>query len=340
MLKIAVDAMGGDNAPLAIVKGAVRAANEIKADILLVGDETQINDILKGENYPKDKIQVVHASEVITNHDKPTTAIRTKKDSSLVKCFDQVMEGSADAVVSAGSTGALLLAGIHIAGRIKGILRPALAAVLPNGGKGVLLIDTGANANCKPEQLVQFGFMGSIYAQKVMGIENPRVGLLNNGSEEGKGNLLVKAVYEPLANSGLNFIGNIEGRDVLFGDVDVLVCDGFSGNILLKSIEGTGAVIFGYMKKVMKQSIFTKLGALFMKKGLYALKKRFDYTEQGGAPFLGVTKGVFKAHGSADAKCIFNTIKQADAFAKSGTVEKIAEEIEKCEYFKENKAEE
>ncbi len=326
---IAIDAMGGDNAPKEIVRGAAMASLVIDGKILVVGEEKTISDILANEKYDKEKIEIINATEVITNDDKPTSAIRTKKDSSMVRAFNLLAEGKADALVSAGSTGALLTGAIHFLKRIEGVSRPALVPTLPSDKDNFIIVDTGANTNCKPKNLLEFAIMGSIYAQRVLGKENPEIGLLNIGAEAGKGNELVKEAYELLQNSGLNFVGNVEGRDPVMGACDVVVCDGFSGNILLKATEGTGLVLFKNVKELFLSGIVSKLAALMLKKGIYKLKKKMDYKEYGGAPFLGVTKCVIKAHGTSDAKTIMHTIKQADAFAKSDFILKLQEEMAK-----------
>lgn len=326
-MRIAVDAMGGDRAPEIVVAGAVAAVKAKDIDVILCGDENRINGLLEKENYPKDKIKVVHTTQVITNSEKPTIAVKEKTDSSIIKCFELVNSCEADALVSAGSTGALLIAAINISGRIQGVFRPALSVVMPNGGAGVLVIDTGANSECRVENLVQFAIMGDIYAKKVMNIENPKIGLLNIGTEPGKGSPLVREAYEQIARLPINFIGNCEARDVLTGTMDVLVCDGFSGNVMLKSLEGLGGVIFKRLKQVISESLKTKIGALLMKSGFMKLKKMFDYKEYGGAPFLGVSHPVLKAHGSSNAKSICDTILQADLFASSGAIGDIAKQV-------------
>lgn len=326
-LRIAVDAMGGDNAPLEIVLGAVMAAQKLDVNILLVGDKNTIDKILYDKDYAKEKIEVVHASEVITNEEKPTAAVRSKKDSSLVKSLILLQEGSADAVVSAGNTGALLTSAVKYAKRLNGVLRPALGAVLPSQQGGVLIMDSGANANCKSAYLKQFAIMGSLYAEQVMKKTSPRVGLLNIGAEEGKGNDLVKETYELLKETDINFIGNVEARDVLAGHADVVVCDGFSGNILIKATEGTGAVLLNEMKKIFMSNIISKLCAALLRPGLRNFKHKYDYQENGGAPLLGVNGCIIKAHGSSKAKSIFHTIRIANEFAQTPVVQKIAELI-------------
>lgn len=330
-MTIAVDAMGGDKAPLEIVKGAAMASFTTKDKILLVGDENVISNILSGLEYNKDKLEIVHASEVITNEDKPTVAIRKKTDSSLVKCFSLLENGSADGMVSAGSTGALLAGSIHFLKRIKGIKRPALVPYIPNDKNGFILVDGGANTNSRPENLLQFAIMGSVYAEKVLKVKHPKVGLLNIGAEEAKGNELVRNTFELLSDSGLNFVGNIEAREAMLGDVDVVVCDGFAGNILLKAVEGTGFILFKNLKEILKADALSKIAALLLKKGLYSLKKKYDYKEHGGAPFLGVSSCVVKAHGSSDAKSVAYAIKQASDIAESGAIEAIAGQIKVSE---------
>lgn len=324
---IAVDAMGGDNAPKEIVLGAVMASKKIDGKIILVGKEDVISEILSNEEYDKSKLEIVNATEVISNDDKPTSAIRVKKDSSMVVAYNLLSEGVADAIVSAGSTGALLTGAVHFLKRIDGISRPALAPTVPSDKDSFIIVDSGANTNCKAQNLLQFAVMGSIYAKNVLKKENPRVGLLNVGAESAKGTDLCKETYELLSESGLNFIGNVEARDPVMGEVDVVVCDGFSGNVLLKAIEGTGLVLFNNVKEVFKSSKIAMLAALLVKKGLYKLKKKLDYTEYGGAPFLGVKKCVIKAHGTSNAKTICSTIVQADNFAKSNFIEELEESM-------------
>lgn len=330
-MTVAVDAMGGDKAPLEIVKGAAMASQTTKDKILLVGNENVISNILSGLEYNKDKLEIVHASEVITNEDKPTVAIRKKTDSSLVKCFSLLVDGSADAMVSAGSTGALLAGSIHFLKRIKGIKRPALVPYVPNDKNGFILVDGGANTNSRPENLLQFAIMGSVYAEKVLKVKHPKVGLLNIGSEELKGNELVRNTFNLLVDSGLNFAGNIEAREAMLGEVDVVVCDGFAGNILLKAVEGTGLILFKNLKEILTSGTLSKIAALLLKKGLYSLKKKYDYKEHGGAPFLGVSSCVVKAHGSSDAKSVAYAIKQASDIAASGAIEAIAGQIKVSE---------
>ncbi len=323
-LRIAVDAFGGDNAPLEIVKGAVAAAKKLSDEIILVGKEQVIKDILQSENVPEGLVGVRHAEEVIETGEHPVEAIRSKKNSSLVVALKMMKDGEADAVVSAGNTGAYLAGAFRILGRMKGIKRPALTTVMPTVGKrpGVLL-DVGANADCRPEHLVQFAYMGSIYAEHILNIKNPRVALLNIGAEEAKGNALTKETHILLKEASLNFVGNIEPRDVLSGAADVIVCDGFTGNVVIKLIEGTAGTLFSMLKQVFYKNIFTKLAAAVLKPGLKVIKSKMDYSEYGGAPFLGIDGLVFKAHGSSDAKALENAVHAASAYLAAGINEKI-----------------
>ncbi len=327
-MKILVDAMGGDNAPDEIIKGAVDAADLVDAEIVLVGDKLIIKDKL--EKYGEKKnITIKHASEIILNEDKPTKAIKEKKDASMVVGLNMVKEKEAEVFISAGNTGALLTGALLNVGRIKGINRPALAPVLPTvlEDTKVLLLDSGANTNCRPDYLYQFAQMGSIYMEKVYDVKKPRIGLINVGTEEGKGSDLTKSTYELLSKSDLNFIGNIEGRDLLTGDVDVAVCDGFTGNIILKSLEGLGLMIFKLLGDEIQKSFKNKMGAILLKSSLRALKHKMDYGEYGGALFLGIDGGIIKCHGSSKAKTIKNAILQAYNFAKNDTIKTIQEQI-------------
>ncbi len=328
-MKIAVDAFGGDNAPHEIVKGCVAAIQEIDDDIILVGREQEIADILRNEAVPEGRITICNASEVIETGDHPVEAVRHKKDSSLVVSLRLVKEGTADAVVSAGNTGAYLAGAFRILGRMKGIKRPALTTVMPTVGKnpGVLL-DVGANADCRPQHLVQFAQMGSIYASSVLNIENPRVALLNIGAEEAKGNALTKEAHQLLKQENLNFMGNIEPRYVLSGSADVVVCDGFTGNVVIKLIEGTASTLFSMLKQVFFKSFATKLAAGILKPGLKSIKNQMDYSAYGGAPFLGIDGVVFKAHGSSDRVAIANCIKAASRYLSAGVNDKIKAAIE------------
>jgi len=329
-MRIIVDAMGGDHAPSEIVKGAVEAHKQFGYEIVLVGREDAVNACLQAENaLGVPGISVVHASDVIDMNDEPTAAIRRKKDSSMVVALNLLKKGEGDAVVSAGSTGALLTGATLIARRIKGIRRACLAPTVPNIDKGFVLIDAGANAECVPEQLLQFAYMGSLYAKCVLGNENPRVGLLNNGVEEHKGTPMHQETYQLLQKAeGINFIGNVEGSGVQFGDVDVVVSDGFAGNVLLKSMEGTAKLVMKLLKEVMYSSLKNKVAALMIKGDLGEMKKRMDPNEVGGTALLGVSKPVIKAHGSSTAPAIVNAIKQAAAFTESGFIKAIEENMD------------
>ena len=327
-MRILIDAMGGDNAPKAPVLGAIEAVklwhdNE-KMDVVLVGREEEILAAANEVGYAQlpAGIEIVHAPDVVDMHDDPANVCRKKKDSSMVVGLRLLSEGQTDAMISAGSTGALLSGATLIVKRVKGIRRAAMGPAMPNkaGGKTILL-DCGANAECTPEFLLQFGIVGSMYAKKSFGIENPRVGLLNIGTEDTKGTPLQKEAYALLSdahNKGIiNFIGNIEARDTLLGEVDVVVCDGFSGNVLLKSIEGTAYFMGSLMKhKIFKRNFFSKIGYLFCKPGVDEVMKMMDYREIGGTQFLGIKKPVIKAHGSSDALAFCNAVGQAAFAAK------------------------
>ena len=332
-MRILIDAMGGDNAPAEIVRGAVDAAKEFNVDVTLVGRTDEILSCLKacGVDAPDDHISVAEAPDVITMEDDPANAVRKKPLSSMAVALKMLHQGEGDAVISAGSTGALLSGATLTVRRIRGIRRAALGPVLPNGGRGVLLIDCGANAECTPEYLLQFAYMGSYYSREILGLEAPRVGLLNIGAEETKGTALQTQTYALLREAGeagrLNFIGNVEAREALSGGVDVLVCDGFSGNILLKSIEGTALTLFGELKKILYKNIKNKLAAAAIKKDLYGLKNTFDAGEIGGTALLGISKPVFKAHGSSDARAIRSCAAQAIAFVNAGVIESIEDNI-------------
>lgn len=340
-MKILLDAMGGDNAPDATIKGAIRAVNEVEAEIVLIGKEEVINQRVK-ELYGKGKISDINsrlsirnATETIEMEDIPTQAIKHKKDSSMVVGFNMLKEGEGDVFVSAGNSGALLTGATLLVGRIKGIDRPAIAPLLPSYRKSVMLMDAGANTNCKPINLFQFAQMSTIYLRNNFGIERPRVGLLNIGTEETKGNDLVKESYQLLKEkseeAGINFIGNIEGRDCFTGDVDVIITDGFTGNVLLKTIEGFGKLVKRNLKESLMQNLISKIGAIPALPGIKRFSKTMDYKQYGGALFLGVKKPVVKAHGSSDDFLFYFTIKQAENFVKSGAVEKMREEFEKSE---------
>lgn len=329
-MKFAIDGMGGDNAPIEIVKGCVDAVLEYDVDLIITGDEGKIKEELNKYNYPKDKIEVIGTSEVIDTNEAPVMAIRKKKDSSLRRAIDLVANGTCEGIVSAGSTGALLAGGLFIIGRIKGIDRPALAPLMPGKNGRFMVLDVGANADCKPINLHQFAHMGKIYFESILGHINPKVGLINIGIEEEKGNELTKATYQLLKNDkSLNFVGNIEPRDIPEGDIQVLVADGFTGNTVLKLYEGTFKVIMDILKASLKSSIQGKIGGLLIKKPLKESMKKYDYKEEGGSAFLGLKGIVVKAHGSSDARAIKNAIRQAKKFHESGLIDKFTEEIQK-----------
>lgn len=325
-MRIAVDAMGGDNAPVEVVKGCIGALERDKRiRLIIVGKEENIRDILGG--YQTERISIVNAAQVISAEDAPVEAIRKKKDSSMVVGMDLVKRKEAGAFISAGNTGALLAGALFRIGRIKGIDRPALAPVLPTLRGGAMLIDAGANAECKPVNLLQFGVMGSAYMQGVLGVQNPRVALVNIGTEQGKGNALTKEAYALLEKSGLNFIGNIEARDIPEGAADVLVCDGFVGNVILKLTEGLAMTLFSQLKAEFTAGTASKLAAAVLKPGLKKLKDRMDYKQYGGAPLLGIAGGCIKAHGSSDALAIENAIMQAVRFIENKVEQTITENV-------------
>lgn len=324
-MKILIDVMGGDNAPQVPIEASVKAANELGVNMVLVGDKEIIENELKKYSYPEDKISIAHAPDVITNYEEPAKAVRQKKTASVVVAANMLKNGEGDAMLSMGSTGALLTAGLLIVGRIKGVLRPSLATTLPTAQGPKLLIDAGANTNCRPLNLVQFGIMGDAYMKKIYGIDAPKVGLVSNGEEEGKGDDLTKKTFPLMQKSPFNFMGNIEGRDIMEGNADVIVCDGFVGNVVLKTVEGMGKVISNKVKSIFKKNFITKFAALFVMGGIKEFKKSMDYREYGGAPLLGCKKLVIKGHGSSDLKSAFATIKQAKMFLDAD-VNKVIEE--------------
>ena len=327
---VALDAMGGDNAPKEMIKGAVQALEKTDAvQVLLVGKEDVIRAELAQYTYDKTRIEVVNATEVIETAEPPVNAIRRKKDSSIVVGMKLVKEGQADAFVSAGSSGAVLVGGQVIVGRIKGVERPPLAPLIPTE-KGVsLLVDCGANVDARPSHLVQFAKMGSIYMEHVVGIKNPKVGIVNIGAEEEKGNALVKETFPLLkGEKNINFIGSVEAREIPHGQADVIVCEAFAGNIILKLFEGVGSVLISEIKKGMMGSLRSKIGALLVKPALKKTLKSFDSSEYGGAPLLGLNGLVVKTHGSSTAKEICNTIIQCVTFKEQKINEKIKESIQ------------
>lgn len=330
-MKIIIDAMGGDNAPQAPVEAGVRAAKDLDNEIVFVGKEEVIRQELAKYTYPKEKISIEQADELISNYEEPAKAVKSKKTASVVVAAQMLKAGQGDAMLSMGNTGALLAAGLLIVGRIKGVHRPAIATLLPTKNGPKLLIDAGANTNCRPENLVQFGIMGDIYMKKVLGFTNPKVGLISNGEEDGKGDELVKETYPLMKQQKFNYIGNVEGRDVMEGNAEVFVCDGFVGNVILKTVEGMGSVVGGMVKELFMKNLLTKISALFVGSGLKKFKAMMDYREYGGAPLLGTKKPVIKGHGSSDAKAVYSAIVQANTFVKTQVIGEIENNIAKTE---------
>ncbi len=335
---ILLDAMGGDNAPDATIKGAVNAINQIKSKLILIGNEDIIKSKIK-EFYDKDiseisdRLEIKNTTETIEMEDIPTQAIKHKKDSSMVVGFNMLKSGEGDVFISAGNSGALLTGATLLVGRIKGVDRPALAGILPAYKSRLVLMDCGSNTNCKPINLLQFAQMSSIYLRTTLGVENPRVGLLNIGTEETKGNELTKESYKLLKEKseelGINFIGNVEGRDAFSGEVDIVVTDGFTGNIFLKAVEGLGKLVKRTLSESLKKNLLSKIAAIPSLPAINRFSKTVDYKEYGGALFLGVNKPVVKAHGSSDEKLFEFTIKQAEQFVENKAVDKLIEEFQK-----------
>ncbi|TDL72580.1 phosphate acyltransferase PlsX [Rhodococcus qingshengii] len=325
-MKLAIDAMGGDHAPKEIVIGAMKAVETFSdIHITLVGDEVKIKEYLTNS----ERINILHTTEVILGTDEPVRAVRRKKTASMVLAAQQVADGNADACISAGNTGALMAAGLFVVGRIEGIERPALTPTLPTiGGEGFLLLDVGANVDAKPEHLLQYAIMGSIYCEKVRGTANPRVGLLNIGTEEKKGNDLTKAAFELLKSANINFIGNVEARDLLDGAADVVVTDGFTGNMVLKTVEGTALSMFKMLKTTLMSSMKSKLAAAVLKPEFKILKNTLDYSEYGGAGLFGLKAPVIKAHGSSNGQAIFSAIRQTREMVEKDVVGLIKKTIE------------
>lgn len=327
-MKIILDGMGGDNAPFSVVEGAVLASKETEHHIAIIGQEELIIPELKKYQYDSKKISVINATEVISNDEAPVRAVRSKKDSSVVKGINMVKSGEGDIFISAGSTGALLAGGLFILGRIQGIDRPALATVYPIvGGRPSLLVDAGANADCKPNNLLEFGIMGNIYMEKVIGRKEPRVGLVNIGAEAAKGSTLTKAAYDLLEQSHMNFIGNVEAREVPKGACDVIVTDGFTGNVLLKLTEGLAWNILQVIKKKFTDGMKAKLGAALLIDKMKELKQEFDYSEYGGAPILGVKGPIVKMHGSSNANAVKNTILKGIPYVSENVVDTIQNSV-------------
>ena len=331
MVKIAVDAMGGDFAPKQQVLGAVDALKKDKdLSVILCGDEPQIKEILSECKYDANRLEIVHTTEVITMEEVPTKAVKTKKDSSTVVAFRLVKEGKADGLVSSGSTGAVLTAGVLVLGRLKGVSRPALCPIIPNHrGSGTFICDCGANLECKPINLVHFAIMASTYAQAAYGIEKPKVGLLNNGTEDHKGLLLQQEVNALLKETpAVHYVGNVEGRDLMYGDIDVMVSDGFTGNIAMKAVEGCGKTVSTIMKREFKRNLWTKIRALLCGDIIKKIRGSLDYEAVGGAMFLGLKKAVVKGHGNSKARGFAVCIEQAANAVRGQMVEKIASILE------------
>lgn len=330
-MKIAIDGMGGDNAPKAVVEGVIKALEEYKGiEYYITGPKEQIEEELKNYNYDKTLVNIIDAREIISPNEHPVMALKKKKDSSIYKALKLVKDKECDAVISGGSTGAFLAGCTLVVGRIKGIERPALAPIMPGKNGSFMIVDAGANVDSKPNYLVQFAKMGKVYYQGVIGNENPSVGLVNIGAEEEKGNELTKATYKLLKEEdNLNFVGNVEPRDTSKGDVNVLVCDGFVGNTLLKMYEGVASTLLSMIKEeILSGSIISKLGAGLLSPVFKSLKVKFDYKEYGGAPFLGVDGICIKAHGSSDGKAFKNAIRQTKTFYDNGVLEKIKAELQ------------
>ncbi len=328
-MKVVLDAMGGDFAPQVPVMGAVQAVKDFGVKVVLVGDETLIRKELNKYSYPENRLEVLHAPTSVKMDEQPSRALK-KKDSSIYLGLNLLKEKKADAFVSAGNTGAVMAVSLFTVGRIKGVDRPAITAVLPNLKGYTFLLDVGANVDCKPYHLLQFAIMGSAYAKYVLNEENPRVGLLNVGEEEGKGNELTKEAYKLLKSAeGINFLGNAEGRDIYSGDFDVIVCDGFVGNVCLKLSESLAKILAKILKEEISKHFISRIGAITLKPAIKGFKRRIDYAEIGGAPLLGLNAPVIISHGSSNAKAIKNAIKTAVSFAQSRVNEHIEREISK-----------
>ena len=335
-MRVVVDAFGGDNAPREIIKGASLASLEYSTEITLTGNEKTIKQIIAENNLSfYGELKIVDTDDVISMHDEPTSLVKAHSESSMALAFKELAENRADAFVSAGSTGAIVVGGTLIIKRIKGVKRPALAGIIPAPKGHYMLMDMGANAECRPEMLCQFGIVASAYLEGVEGKKNPEIGLLNIGTEDTKGGELQKEAYRLMKEAPINFVGNIESREMPKGVCDAVITDGFTGNIALKLIEGTSSTLFSLIKEVFYKSLINKLAALVVKKDLGGLKKLMDSTEVGGAPLLGVRKTVIKAHGSSNAKAIKNAIGQAIKFTETGVIEKITASLSEIKEAKE-----
>lgn len=328
-MKIIIDAFGGDNAPLEIIKGTMLAVDEYGIDAVLVGNREKIEKCLEENNFTLKNTEIVDANGEISMCDDAKSVLKEKADSSMGVAFRLLAEGKGDALVSAGSTGAITVGATFLAKRIKGVKRPCIASVMPSAKNPFLLLDCGANAECRPEFLYQFGLMGSLYMKNILKVENPKVALANNGEEESKGTPIVKEAYALMKNADYNFVGNIEGRQIPFGDADVVVADGFAGNLILKTYEGVAKVLMNGIKGIFKKNLFSKLCALGVLSGINDMKKQFDYKEYGGAVLLGVKRPVVKAHGSADARTFKNAVKQAVWFLENDLINDIEKAFSK-----------
>jgi glycerol-3-phosphate acyltransferase PlsX len=329
-MRIALDAMGGDHAPTANVEGAIQVVKKSDdIDVVLVGDEHLISKELSGKIYPEHRIEVLHASEVIAMDDSPSQAIRRKKDSSLKRAIELVKDGNADAAVSAGNSGAMMALAVFIIGSSKGVDRPAIATIMPSIKEPFLLLDAGANVDCSPENLLHFALMGDAYCKHVLNRPNPRVALLSIGEEPSKGNELTREAFKQIEASGVNFTGNIESKDVFMGEADVVVCDGFVGNIFLKTTEGIADVLMKMLRKEIGVSLLGKMGYLLMNTALKKFKKKMEYDEYGGAPLLGIDGSCIISHGRSTPKAIKNAIKKAADFSRKSVYETISKEIQK-----------
>ncbi len=323
-MKIIIDAMGGNNAPQVPVEAGIKAAKQLGIEVVLVGKEDVIRKEAEKYGYHGTNVTIVNADEVITNPDEPAKAVRSKKNASIVVAANMLKNGEGDALLSMGNTGAILASGLLIVGRLKGILRPALATLLPTAKGPKMLIDAGANTNCRPENIVQFAVMGHIYMKNVVGISSPKIGLVSNGEEAGKGDTLTKEAYKLLENEKINFIGNIEGRDIMEGNADVITTDGFVGNVILKTIEGMGHVVGSRLKSIFNKNFITAVGALFVRGGINDFKKSMDYREYGGAPLLGIKRPIIKSHGSSDTFTAFKAIEQTKKYVEANVNEEIS----------------
>lgn len=326
-MKIIVDAFGGDNAPLEIIKGSIEAKNEYGIDIIFTGNEKIIRSVASKNNIDISGIEIIHTEDVITREENGSDIVKSKKNSSMGIGMYALADGKGDAFVSAGNSGAICVGAAMIVKRIKGIKRPGFASVIPKSEGCLMLLDCGANVDCRADMLLQFGMMGSIYMEKVMGIKNPRIGLANCGTEEHKGTALQHEAYALLKESELNFIGNVEGRDIPQDGCDVLVCDGFTGNLIIKTYEGVAMVLMSKVKDVFTKGLKNKLAAAMVLSDFKKMKKEFDYKEYGGAPILGCAKPVFKAHGSADARTFKNALRLAKQYVDGNVISAIAESL-------------